>query len=54
MSCAPQETLDVFVPLANRLGVWTIKSQLEDLAFQTLQVSPQSKICRPLMIVCLA
>ena len=34
-----QETLDVFVPLANRLGVWTVKSQLEDLAFQILQVS---------------
>eukprot|EP01026_Neomeris_dumetosa_P035010 TRINITY_DN2800_c0_g1_i7.p1 TRINITY_DN2800_c0_g1~~TRINITY_DN2800_c0_g1_i7.p1 ORF type:complete len:309 (-),score=38.88 TRINITY_DN2800_c0_g1_i7:18-905(-) len=31
-----QETLDVFVPIANRLGIWTMKWQLEDLCFEHL------------------
>ncbi|KAF6252305.1 hypothetical protein COO60DRAFT_1628598 [Scenedesmus sp. NREL 46B-D3] len=30
------ETLDVFAVLANRLGAWAIKAELEDLSFQTL------------------
>lgn len=29
-----KETLDVFAPLANRLGVWQLKWQLEDLGFR--------------------
>ena len=35
---AAGEALDVFAPLANRLGVWSIKAELEDLAFQARPV----------------
>ncbi|QDZ25069.1 GTP diphosphokinase [Chloropicon primus] len=31
-----EETMHVFVPLANRLGVWSIKAELEDLCFRYL------------------
>ncbi|QLE55875.1 bifunctional (p)ppGpp synthetase/guanosine-3',5'-bis(diphosphate) 3'-pyrophosphohydrolase [Nostoc sp. TCL26-01] len=32
-----QETRDIFAPLANRLGIWRIKWELEDLAFKHLE-----------------
>ena len=50
-SLAPQkrfriatETLDVYAPLAARLGIWQIKWQLEDLAFQVLHPSEFKEI----------
>lgn len=41
-----RETLDVFAPLANRLGVWQIKWELEDLAFRFLEPLTYKKIAR--------
>ncbi|NOZ50773.1 MAG: bifunctional (p)ppGpp synthetase/guanosine-3',5'-bis(diphosphate) 3'-pyrophosphohydrolase [Chloroflexi bacterium] len=32
-----QETMNIFAPVANRLGMWQIKWELEDLAFRHLQ-----------------
>jgi GTP pyrophosphokinase len=39
-----QETLEVFAPLANRLGVWQLKQELEDLAFRYLEPETHRRI----------
>jgi GTP pyrophosphokinase len=39
-----RETMDVFAPLANRLGIWQVKWELEDLAFRYLESSAYKRI----------
>jgi GTP pyrophosphokinase len=39
-----QETLDIFAPLANRLGIWQLKWELEDYAFRYLEPDLYRKI----------
>ena len=38
------ETLEIYAPLANRLGVQEIKWELEDLSFKTLHPGPYREI----------
>ncbi len=40
------ETLQVFAPLANRLGIWQIKWEIEDLAFRFLQPDEYRRIAQ--------
>lgn len=39
-----RETLDYYAPLANRLGIWRIKSELEDLSFRFLNPASYKEI----------
>ncbi|MEK7361048.1 MAG: HD domain-containing protein, partial [Pseudomonadota bacterium] len=39
-----QETLDIFAPLANRLGIWQLKWEMEDYAFRYLEPELYLKI----------
>lgn len=41
-----RETLDLYAPLANRLGVWQLKWALEDLAFRLLEPEIYKQLAR--------
>jgi len=43
-----QESAQVFAPLANRLGIWQIKWEMEDLAFRFLQPDAYKQLARSL------
>jgi guanosine-3',5'-bis(diphosphate) 3'-pyrophosphohydrolase len=44
-----QETMDIFAPLANRLGIWEIKWELEDLSFRYLDPEGYKEIAEKLL-----
>ena len=49
--CAPElalESQQVFAPLANRLGIWQIKWELEDLSFRFLRPDDYATLARQL------
>lgn len=39
-----KETLEIFAPIANRLGIWQLKSELEDLSFRYLDAERYREI----------
>ena len=41
-----QETMDIYAPLANRMGIWQIKWELEDLSFRHLQPDKYKEIAQ--------
>ncbi|MCW9024173.1 MAG: GTP diphosphokinase [Gammaproteobacteria bacterium] len=43
-----QETMDIFAPLANRLGIWGVKWELEDLSFRYLNPIAYKQIANSL------
>ncbi|KAL0040120.1 hypothetical protein WJX79_007435 [Trebouxia sp. C0005] len=43
-SLVDMESMDIFSPLANRLGVWSLKAELEDLCFQQLHPVQHSQL----------
>jgi guanosine-3',5'-bis(diphosphate) 3'-pyrophosphohydrolase len=45
-----QETMDIYVPLAHRLGVYWMKQELEDLSFRTLEPDVAAELEAQLLI----
>jgi GTP pyrophosphokinase len=45
-----QETMDIYVPLAHRLGVYWMKQELEDLAFRSLEPDVAEELEAQLLI----
>ena len=43
-----RESLDIYAPLANRLGVWQIKWELEDLSFRFIEPETYKRIAKML------
>src|SRR5690625_8042097 len=43
-----RETMELYTPLANRLGIWQIKWEMEDLAFRFLEPDVYKDIARKL------
>jgi GTP pyrophosphokinase len=41
-----QETMEIYAPLANRIGIWQIKWELEDLAFRHLEPERYKQIAK--------
>ena len=41
-----QETMDLYAPLANRLGIWQVKWEMEDLSFRFLQPDRYKQIAK--------
>jgi GTP pyrophosphokinase len=41
-----REALNVFAPLANRLGIWQVKWEMEDLAFRFLEPETYKRVAR--------
>lgn len=49
LPCPPElatESLQVFAPLANRLGIWQVKWEIEDLSFRFLQPQEYQRMAR--------